>query len=53
MMNHLKERALQIIHNWGANELQREKPPNLIRKKERRSHGYKDWWNARHRVHAS
>jgi hypothetical protein len=23
------------------------------RKKERRSHGYKDWWNAWHRIHAS
>ncbi len=31
MMNHLKERALQRIHNWGANELQREKPSNMIR----------------------
>jgi len=32
IMNHLKERALQRIHNWGADELQLEKPLNLIRK---------------------
>jgi hypothetical protein len=32
MMNHLKERALQRIHNWGVDELQPDKPPNLIRK---------------------
>jgi hypothetical protein len=36
MMNHLKERVLQRIHNWGVDELQREKPPNMIRKERKK-----------------
>jgi len=36
MMNQLKERASQRIHNWGGDELQREKPLNLKRKERKK-----------------